>query len=456
MRMASSRCVHVAFAVLVLVGLASAAARAQPASAGRRVALVIGNGSYRSVDRLANPANDARLMARTLQASGFTLVGDGPQLDLSKPQFDRLVQQFGRALQGADVALFYYSGHGMQVAGTNWLVPVDANPAGARDLDFQAVDANLVLRQMEGAGTRLNLMILDACRNNPFAVRGVRASGGGLAEMRAPEGTLISYATQPGNVAADGGGANSPYTAALAAAMRQPGLDVFRVFNQVGLSVKEMTGGQQQPWLASSPISGNFYFYGPVTIAPTQASDEAVFWQSVQDSRSPADLQAYLPRYPQGTFAELAQQRLATLAAQQQAAQAPLYATPGYAGPAVPVQAGRGKFDGVWDVVLSCSRAEDGASGYTFRFAATVRGNVLRAEKGTPGQPGSLVLNGTIQPDGNAMLMANGNTGNPEYSVGRVSQTTPYSYRMQARFDEQRGTGTRLDTRPCTATFAKQ
>ena len=291
---------------------------------GARVALVIGNSGYRNVDRLANPANDARLMATVLKTAGFTLVGDGPQLDLDKPRFDRAVQAFGRALQGADVALFYYSGHGMQVGGVNWLVPVDASPTGPRDLDFQMIDASLVLKQMEGSGTKLNMVVLDACRNNPFALRGVRGTQTGLAEMHAPEGTLISYATQPGNVAADGAFGNSPYTAALANAIRRPGTDVFQVFNQVGLQVKAATGGEQQPWFASSPLSGNFYFFnGPVTIQPPAAVDtEAVFWQSIAGSRNPADFQSYLDRYPRGTFAGLAQNRLASLAAPPAAAAA--------------------------------------------------------------------------------------------------------------------------------------
>ena len=132
------------------------------------------------------------------------------------------------------------------------------------------VDVNLVLRQMQGSGTRLNMVILDACRNNPFGARGLRASDGGLAQMRAPEGTLISYATQPGNVALDGTDGHSPYTKALAATVRQAGLDIFQTFNQVGLAVKRQTGGSQQPWVSSSPIDGNFYFVAPAPAAASQ------------------------------------------------------------------------------------------------------------------------------------------------------------------------------------------
>ena len=193
----------------------------------------------------------------------------------TRARLGQAVQDFGRALAGADVGLFYYAGHGLQVQGVNWLVPVDANPTRPQDLDFQMVDADLVLRQMDGAGTKLNLVLLDACRNNPFATRGLRSLQAGLAEMRAPEGTLISYATQPGNVAADGGGRNSPYTAALAASMVQPGLDVFRTFNQVGLQVKRATGGSQQPWVSTSPIDGEFHFMpaGPQVAAVVRPPD---------------------------------------------------------------------------------------------------------------------------------------------------------------------------------------
>jgi hypothetical protein len=245
-----------------------------PAVAEKRVALVVGNSAYQNIPPLDNPKNDAKLMADTLSSLGFTLIGGRAQLDLDKPALDNAVQNFGRQVQGADVALFYYAGHGVQVSGSNYLVPVRANPTREADVDFQMVDINLVLRQMQGSGTRLNMVILDACRNNPFGSRGLRASDGGLAQMRAPEGTLISYATQPGSVAQDGTDGHSPYTRALAATIRRAGLDIFQTFNQVGLAVKRATGGSQQPWVSSSPIDGTFYFVAPaaprVAVAPSQ------------------------------------------------------------------------------------------------------------------------------------------------------------------------------------------
>lgn len=250
------------FALLIVSVLTCA----NPAHAEKRVALVVGNAAYQNVTRLDNPRNDAILMAETLQGLGFTLIGGKAQLDLDKPSLDLAVQTFGRQIQGADVTLFYYAGHGVQVAGSNYLVPVNANPTREADVDFQMVDVNLVLRQMQGSGTKLNMVILDACRNNPFGSRGLRASDGGLAQMRAPEGTLISYATQPGSVAQDGSDGNSPYTRALASTVREPGLDIFQTFNRVGLAVKRATGGSQQPWVSSSPIDGTFYFAAPADV----------------------------------------------------------------------------------------------------------------------------------------------------------------------------------------------
>jgi tetratricopeptide (TPR) repeat protein len=248
----------------IKASLAAPLPNPQPSAfpSGKRVALVIGNSNYRSVARLANPANDAKLMANALKNLGFELIGGGAQLELDKAGFDAAVQSFGNHLQGSDVGLFYYAGHGLGLRDTNYLVPINANPTREADIDFQMVDVEVVLHQMEASGTKLNVVMLDACRNNPFAGRGLRASIGGLGQMQAPEGTLISFATQPKSVAQDGTDGNSPYSKALAETIRTPGLDIFQSFNQVGLVVKRATGGSQQPWISISPIEGEFFFAG--------------------------------------------------------------------------------------------------------------------------------------------------------------------------------------------------
>jgi hypothetical protein len=308
------------FIALFLAGADCAVAQVSgPGLSGKRVALVVGNSKYQHVARLDNPGNDARLIAATLKDLGFTLVGGAPQLDLDKVAFDRAVQTFGREVSGADVALFYYAGHGLQVRGVNWLVPTTANPVREADINFELVNAGLVLRQLEGAKTRLNLMILDACRNNPFGTRGFRAATGGLAQMQAPEGMLIVYATQPGNLAMDGADGNSPFTKVLATTIKKPGLDVFSTFNEVGLQVKRLTGGVQQPWVSSSPVDGEFYFAGLPPAASATASPEpfvaqpdaeTLFWQSISASSNPELYKAYLQQFPNGRFAGMAAERV--------------------------------------------------------------------------------------------------------------------------------------------------
>jgi hypothetical protein len=272
-----------------------------PAFAEKRIALVVGNSNYQNVPRLDNPANDARLMADTLRSLGFSLVGAAAQIDLDKASFDKAIRSFGQQLQGADVGLFYYAGHGLQVRGANYLVPVNANPVREADLDFELEDVGLALRQMEGSGTRLNIVFLDACRNNPFGGRGLRALETGLAQMRAPEGSLISFATQPGNVAQDGSDGHSPFTNALARTIRKPGLGLFDALNEVGLAVKVATGGAQQPWFSTSPINGTFYFapaYGGSPPNPPPPSTPAVVTAPPSMAKRP---QAIAPPKPAST-----------------------------------------------------------------------------------------------------------------------------------------------------------
>jgi hypothetical protein len=247
-----SRLIFAAF--LLCAGMDSAA------HAEKRVALVIGNSAYRTVPALPNPAADARLISDTLTSLSFEIVGGGAELDLDKAGFDDALRKFGKQLTGADVALFYYAGHGVETHGLNYLVPVDAHPADEGDVFVQMIGTSGILDQMEKSGARINLVLLDACRDNPFRDHGVRSTTGGLAQMPAPVGTLISFATQPRSVALDGDGGHSPYTLALADAMQRPGSGLFKTFNEVGLAVEKATGGRQLPWVSSSPISGKFYF----------------------------------------------------------------------------------------------------------------------------------------------------------------------------------------------------
>jgi uncharacterized caspase-like protein len=401
------------FAGLISVLLTAAASvGAEPAE--RRVALVIGESRYANVPRLANTENDAKLVARTLQGLGFTLVGGGALMNLDKPAFDKAIRDFAGALGGSTAALFFYAGHGLQMQGTNYLVPVDANPTKPADAYFELVDVGTVLHQMEGAGTRLNLVLLDACRNNPFSAQGLRATGGGLAQMEAPKGTLISYATQPGNVASDGAaGGNSPYALALTRAMQEPGHDVFELFNTVGVDVDRRTDGAQQPWLSSSPIEGNFYFSARPEGGPAPAASdtdphriELAYWDAVRDSNSAAMLKAYLEKYPQGEFADQARARLAALPPVALAAPPPAAA-----------RAAPQSFDGTWSGTESCSAWSGGPAG-NFPLAFTVTGGRIAAHQldeatvvvnGTPRQ-GQIetTLGGEVRADGAVTVIGSG------------------------------------------------
>jgi len=235
-----------------------AISRSAPQREGRRIALVVGNSRYES-SPLPNPANDASLVAQTLTGLGFEvrLQQDGDQKAMK-----RAIQEFGTALEqgGVDtVGLFYFAGHGVQLGGRNYLIPVGARIERDADLEIEAVGAEWILEQMRFARNRLNFVILDACRNNPFA-RSFRSGSAGLAKMDAPAGVLIAYSTAPGEVAADGDGRNSPYTAALARAMRESTDPAELMFKQVRNDVRRVTAERQTPWESSSLTGQNFYF----------------------------------------------------------------------------------------------------------------------------------------------------------------------------------------------------
>lgn len=246
--------------LLTLMPLASARAQdrrglsVRSNSPERRTALVIGNNAYEAAP-LKNPVNDARDMSKTLMAMGFEVTH---REDVTQRDMKRAIREFGAKIRGGGVGLFYYAGHGVQVKGVNYLVPVDAQVQSEEEVEYEGLDVGFVLAQMESAGNSMNIMILDACRNNPFA-RSFRSASNGLAQMDAPSGTLIAYATAPGSVAADGAGKNGTYTQELLRFMRVPDLSIEEVLKRVRISVRALSRGRQTPWESSS-LTGDFYF----------------------------------------------------------------------------------------------------------------------------------------------------------------------------------------------------
>ncbi len=332
------------FSLVLFMGIAISGL--STASAERRVALVIGNSDYKHTASLANPKNDAEAISASLERLGFEVLTG---LDTDIHQMIGLVRDFSRALEGADVALFYYAGHGLQVNGNNYLAPVDAELNDQADLDFGTVKLSSILRQMD-RHRAANLVFLDACRDNPLSKTLARSMsvgrsvdfGRGLARVEAGIGTMIAYATQPGNIALDGddndGEGHSPFTKALLNHMETPGLDIGNMMIKVRKDVISATKQKQVPWDHSS-LTGQFYFKpddttttgpvaavdpvdttqmttrsatdGNVRIAQTrlQAEQNAMelsFWNTVKDSNDPDLLQTYLNRFPEGVYADLA------------------------------------------------------------------------------------------------------------------------------------------------------
>jgi len=226
----------------------------------------------------------------------------------------RMIRQFGERLKTrSGVGLFYYAGHGVQVEGRNYLIPVDASIRSENEVELEAVDVSRVLVEMENADNALNIVVLDACRNNPFS-RSWRSTNDGLAQINAPTGTLIAYSTAPGKVASDGAGRNAPYTAALLKALQIPDLSLSDVFMQVRADVQKVTARKQTPWEASSVI-GRFYFKQSRNADTTKrvemqtisdAQIEQEYWDNIKTSQNVQEFKDYLKEYPNGRFAPLA------------------------------------------------------------------------------------------------------------------------------------------------------
>ncbi len=222
----------------------------------KRVALIVGNSDYKNGNKLVNPKNDASDIAGALKRLSFEVEllvnADEKPLGLA-------VERFGEKAKNADIAFFYYAGHGVQVNGNNYLIPVDANIKEENQVKFSCLDANLVLAKLESAESKVNIIVMDACRDNPFERSWTRSTKGrGLATMDAPVGSLVAYATQPGNTAADGSGKNGLYTSALLKYIERSDLSLFEIFMNVRIKVLEDSNKQQQPWESSS-LTKNVY-----------------------------------------------------------------------------------------------------------------------------------------------------------------------------------------------------
>ena len=291
-----------------------------PVRSPQRHALVIGNSAYSDAP-LSNPVNDAREISRALKESGFSVTV------LENTDFKTMlgaIRAFGDQLKKGGVGLFYYAGHGMQIRGRNYLIPVGSNIEREDEVAYSAVDAQAVLDKMDAASNGTNIMILDACRNNPF-IRSTRNGQQGLAQMDAPVGTLVAFATSPGAVASDGAGQNGLYTLHLLQAIRQPGAKLEDVFKQVRSAVRRDSKGKQVPWEVTS-LEGDFYFNPPVVAAvpPIKANPvasnadspkelENAMWAVVKDSDLVLDLKAFLLRFPVGMYAAQAKNRIKDL-----------------------------------------------------------------------------------------------------------------------------------------------
>ncbi|MES2975672.1 MAG: caspase family protein [Pseudomonadota bacterium] len=279
-----------------------------------RVALVIGNSSYAGAP-LVNPANDAKAMGETLRGIGFTVI---ELRDGSKAQMAEAVGKIGESLKGKQgVGMLYYAGHGLQMDARNFMVPVDANISKAADVPTQTVDVGSVIQAFKSAGTRMNIVVLDACRDNPF---GGITTGKGLAPLDAPSGTFLAYATAPGNVAGDGDAksGNGLYTQYLLEELKKPQAGIESMFKRVRFAVRKASNGQQIPWESTS-LEDDFQFNDGKVVAvarPTQVQRQAEFgkekleWERIKDSASVDDVYAFLQKYPGGPLAEVAHARL--------------------------------------------------------------------------------------------------------------------------------------------------
>ncbi len=292
----------------------------------KRIALIIGNGAYTKAKPLPNPSNDAADMTASLKTLGFEVLSG---VNLDKRGMENLIRDFGNKLANGGVGLFYYAGHGIQVGGENYLVPVDADIPEEDEVSYSAVPVNLVLRKMATAGNTLNIVILDACRNNPFA-RSWRtfrdnANADGLAKIAPPTGTLVLYATEPGKVASDGAGRNGLFTESLLKQIKKPNVEYDQMVKALSADVWQKSNKQQLPWKEGNSLS-DFYFAktkirtaSPTTAEPIKdetltekdrATVEREAWSYIKNSTDAQDFRDFLKEFSDGANAANARIKL--------------------------------------------------------------------------------------------------------------------------------------------------
>src|ERR1700704_5381552 len=324
--------------LIIALSVICVLASSNVAKAERRAAFVVGNGAYKNVQPLPNPPIDAKSMARVLRNVGFDVV-EGT--DLTRDKMTERLLEFGKKAEGADVAIFYYAGHGIAINGTNYLLPIDADIKTEMDVKLgAAINIDLTLDQTMN-DAKVKLVFLDACRDNPFAAK-IKSNSAtrsvsvqsGLAEMKSGEGTLIAFATGPGQTALDGKeGTNSPFTRALISHITTPGVEIQQAMTEVRAQVNQETNKGQLPWGHTNLIGAVYLNPGakpaPAVAAVTPAAGSAPamvassgssgtdveleFWRSVKESSKPEELNAYLTNYPNGQFKSLALARIASL-----------------------------------------------------------------------------------------------------------------------------------------------
>ena len=418
------------------------------ANAEKRVALVIGNGAYKNAPNLPNSPNDASDVAAALARSGFDVIFE---TNLDQIGMQDASIRFAREARTADVAFFYYSGHALQFAGVNYLVPVDAELRDEADLR-RMTRADQILADLQQA-KNLRILVLDSCRDNPFAedlkrsVGRSRAAniGRGLAKMESPDGSIISYATQSGRTADDGSGRNSPYTGAFLKRIAEKD-NITAVFQRIGADVYENTRGAQVPELSLS-FFGEYYLNGkfenavaPTSTNPDPCAGAADHWKSTETVGTKAAFEDHMVRFPTCAYVGLAKSRIAALT--QPSSTTVNTTTPN-------------SFDGIWVIKEYCEKTADWPAN-TYQFAGKIKDGTIHFQYGTEGKPNSWTHDGKLDAEGNAEIDVKGFTGDAAYDPAHRPSGTPVHFRVALKLESSRGAGIRMEgPRPCRSDWSR-